>query len=132
MTARQGVAMPTRPKTIDEYLGGLSEAKRTALEKLRKDIHAAAPTAEECISYSIPAFRLDGRILVFFGAASKHCSFYPGAYPIEALKEDLQAYPTSKGTIRFPEDSPLPSRLVRKLVRARIEEQAARRKGRRT
>lgn len=123
--------MATRPKTIDEYLGGLSEGKRAALEKLRKDIRAAAPDAEECISYSIPAFRLDGRILVFFGAASKHCSFYPGAHPIEALKEELEAYQTSKGTIRFPEDSPLPARLVRQLVKARIEEQAARRRGRR-
>jgi uncharacterized protein YdhG (YjbR/CyaY superfamily) len=116
-----------KPKTIDEYLGGLSEGKRAALEKLRKDIRAVVPKAEECISYSIPAFRLDGRVLVFFGAASGHCSFYPGAYPIEALKEDLTGYDTSKGTIRFPEDQPLPAKLVRKLVKARIEEQAARR-----
>lgn len=125
------MAMATRPKTIDEYLAGLSEGKRAALEKLRKDIRAVVPKAEECISYSIPAFRLDGRILVFFGAASKHCSFYPGAHPIEALKEELEAYETSKGTIRFPEDAPLPARLVRKLVKARIAEQAARRKVRR-
>lgn len=122
--------MRAKPKTIDEYLAGLSVGKRAALEKLRKDIRAAAPKAEECISYSIPAFRLDGRVLVFFGAASRHCSFYPGAYPIEALKEQLAGYETSKGTIRFSEDEPLPTRLVRKLVKARIEEQAARRERR--
>jgi len=115
--------------SIDEYLAPLAPGQRAALEKLRRDIRAAAPGAEECISYQIPAFRLDGKLLVAFGAAAKHCAFYPGAFPIEALASDLAAYDTSKGTIRFPEDEPLPAALVRKIVRARIAEQGAGRKG---
>lgn len=109
-------------KTIDEYLAPLSAKKRAALEKLRRDIKFAAPGAVECIAYQIPAFRLDGRMLVAFGAAAKHCAFYPGAHPVEAHKNDLKAYDTSKGTIRFQADKPLPSTLVRKLVKSRIAE----------
>ena len=115
------------PRTIDEYLALLSDEKRTALEKLRRAIKSAAPRAEECISYGIPAFRLGGRMLVAFGAAAKHCAFYAGAFPAKAHKNELEAYDTSKGTIRFPADSPLPATLVRKLVKARIAEHAARR-----
>lgn len=120
--------MPAKPRTIDEYLAPLSTEKRAALEKLRRAIKSAAPEAEECISYRIPTFRLHGRMLVSFGAAANHCAFYPGSYPIEAHKKDLEAYDTSKGTIRFPAERPLPATLVRKLVKARIAEQA---KGRR-
>lgn len=111
--------------TIDEYLAPLSSEKRAALEKLRRAIQAAAPGAEECISYQIPAFRLGGRLLVAFGAAATHCAFYPGSYPLEAYRDELGAYDTSKGTIRFPANRPLPSTLVRKLVLARIAERAA-------
>ena len=121
--------MPGKPQTIDEYLAPLDKDKRDALEKLRRAIQAAAPRAEECISYRIPAFRLDGRMLVAFGAAAKHCAFYPGALPVKALKDELEAYDTSKGTIRFPVDKPLPATLVRKLVKARIAEYTARSTG---
>lgn len=113
-----------QPQTIDEYLAPLSPEKRAALEKLRKAIKAAAPKAEECISYQIPAFRLNGKLLVAFGAAAKHCAFYPGSHPVEAHKDELKAYDTSKGTIRFPPNSPLPAALVRKLVKTRIAEHA--------
>ena len=116
----------TGPQTIDEYLAPLGREKRAALQKLRKAIKSAAPRAEECISYQIPGFRLGGRLLVGFGAAAKHCSFYPGAYPVKALKAELKGYDTSKGTVRFPVDSPLPASLVRKLVRTRIAEYAGR------
>ena len=109
---------------IDAYLAALPDEKRAALEKLRSAIKAAAPKAEECISYQIPGFRLGKRLLVSFGAAAKHCSFYPGAYPVEAHKAELKAYGTSKGTIRFPADSPLPAALVRKLVKTRIAQHA--------
>lgn len=105
-------------------MAALSDAQRVALTKLRTDIRTAAPGAEECISYGIPAFRLGGRVLVYFGAAARHCSFYPGAQPIASLKSELQAYSTSKGTVRFAADKPLPAALVRKLVRARIEERS--------
>jgi uncharacterized protein YdhG (YjbR/CyaY superfamily) len=114
------------PRTIDEYLALVSGEKRAALQKLRADIRAVAPEAEECIAYQVPAFRLRGKMLVAFGAAANHCAFYPGAYPIEAHKDDLETYDTSKGTIRFQPDSSLPAALVRKLVRARIAVKATR------
>jgi uncharacterized protein YdhG (YjbR/CyaY superfamily) len=117
--------MSATPQTIDEYLAALSREKRAALEKLRRTIKSAAPRAEECISYQIPAFRLDGRMLVWFGASANHCAFYPGAV-VEAHKDELKDYTTSKGTIRFQADNPLPAALVRKLVKARIERNAAR------
>jgi uncharacterized protein YdhG (YjbR/CyaY superfamily) len=117
--------MSAKPKTIDEYLAPLSNEKRAALEKLRRAIKSAAPKAEECISDQIPAFRLGGRLLVAFGAAANHCAFYPGSHPVEAHRDELEAYDTSKGTIRFPPDSPLPATLVRKLVKTRIAEYAA-------
>jgi uncharacterized protein YdhG (YjbR/CyaY superfamily) len=113
-------------KTIDEFLAHLNADKRAALEKLRKTIRAAVPKAEECISYGVPSFRLDGKLLVAYGAGAKHCAFYPGAHPIEVHKDELKAYSTSKGTVRFPADSPLPVALVRKLVKTRIAEHAAR------
>src|SRR5712691_6422050 len=117
--------MSAKPQTIDEYLAPLSDEKRAALEKLRRAIQSAAPKAEECISYGIPAFRLGGRLLVAFGAAANHCAFYPGAFPLKAHEDELDAYDTSKGTIRFPADSPLPATLVRKLVKSRIAGRAA-------
>jgi uncharacterized protein YdhG (YjbR/CyaY superfamily) len=117
--------MSAKPQTIDDYLAPLSKDKRAALEKLRRDIKSAAPKAEECISYQLPSFRLDGRMLASFGAWADHCAFYPGAFPIEANKKELKAYDTSKGTIRFRVDNPLPATLVRKLIKSRIAERAA-------
>jgi uncharacterized protein YdhG (YjbR/CyaY superfamily) len=113
-------------RTIDEYLAPLDIEKRASLQKLRKSIQSAAPRADECISYGIPAFRLDGRLLVAFGAGAKHCAFYPGARPIEAHRKELRAYSTSKGTVRFPPGSPLPGPLVRKLVKTRIAQHSER------
>jgi uncharacterized protein YdhG (YjbR/CyaY superfamily) len=106
-----------KPQTIDEYLAPLSREKRVALEKLRRVIKSAAPTAEECISYGIPGFRLGRRLLVSFGAAEKHCAFYPGSYPLKAHQDELKNYDSSKGTVRFSAESPLPAALVRKLVK---------------
>ncbi len=109
--------------TIDEYLAGVSADKRAALEKLRKTIQAAAPKAEECISYGLAAFKLNGKPLVAFGATAKHCAFFPMSGSIvEARTGDLKNYDTSKGTIRFQANKPLPAALVRKLVKARIAE----------
>ena len=122
--------MTARPKTIDEYLAPLSQDKRAVLERLRKTIRSAAPKAEECISYGLPAFRLNGRLLVAIGAAANHCAFYPmSSSTVAAHKDELKDYHTSKGTIRFQVDKPLPGTLVRKLVRARIAENEARAKG---
>src|SRR5437867_13432456 len=117
--------MAGKPKTIDEYLAALSDDKRAALEKLRKTIRAAAPKAEECISYQLCAFRQNG-MLVGFGATAKHCAFYlMSGSTVEAHKDELKDYHTSKGTIRFQPDNPLPAALVRKLVKARIAENGA-------
>src|SRR6266404_5374166 len=118
-----------KAQTVDEYLEGLSKEKRAALEKIRRAIKSAAPKAEECISYGIPGFRLGGRYLMGFGAAAHHCSFYPGAHPVKAHKDELKDYETSKGTIRFQPDHPLPATLVRKLVKTRIAEYAAKLRG---
>ncbi len=116
-----------RPKaaTVDEYLAALPPEKRAALERLRRTIRAALPRAEECISYQMPAFRLDGRVLVWFGAAANHCSFFPGGV-VEALRDELEGYDISKGTVRFPPDKPLPAAVVRKLLKARIAVDASR------
>ena len=124
MTSTKRTSTPAKankPKTHDDYLAAVTEDKRAALQKLRKAIKRAAPKAEECISYQLPAFRLNGRFLVAYGAATNHCAFYPGS-TIKALKNELKGYDTSKGTIRFPASTPLPAALVRKLVRLRIEE----------
>lgn len=117
--------MSAKPQTIDEYLAPLSNEQRVALEKLRRAIKSAAPKAEECISYQLPAFRLGGRMLVAFGAWAHHCAFYPGAHPLKAYKDELKSYDTSKGSIRFQANSPLPATLVRKLVKSRIAEYVA-------
>lgn len=114
-----------KPESIDDYLSRLTADKRAALQKLRRAIKAAAPGAEECISYQIPAFRLDGKVLVWFGAASNHVSFFPGAAPIKEYEAELDGYETSKGTIRFSPSQPLPASLVRKLVKSRIAERSA-------
>jgi len=106
----------------DRYLAALADDKRTALEKLRRQIKAAAPKAEECMSYGIPGFRLNGKLLVSYGAATKHCAFYPGSI-VQRFKKELKNYDTSKGTIRFSADKPLPAALVRKIVKARIAQQ---------
>src|SRR5215831_19271896 len=89
-----------KPQTIDDYLARVSPEKRAALSKLRRTIHTAFPRAEECISYGIPAFRLDGRVVAWFAAAAHHLSFFPGAV-LEPFKEELKGYKTSKGTVRF-------------------------------
>jgi uncharacterized protein YdhG (YjbR/CyaY superfamily) len=117
--SKGGQELALKEKTFDRYLSALSEEKRAALEKLRRAIRAAAPGAEECICYGIPAFRLKGKFLVGLGAAAGHCSFYTGS-AVSAFKKDLKGYDTSKGTVRFQASKPLPPALVRELVKARI------------
>jgi uncharacterized protein YdhG (YjbR/CyaY superfamily) len=113
--------MKSKPRTIDEYLAGLKADQRVALEKLRKTIRASAPGVEECISYGIPAFRLNGRSLVFFGTWANHCSFYPGSSrTLKEFRNDLKDFQVTKGTVRFSPDNPLPLAVVKKLVNARI------------
>jgi uncharacterized protein YdhG (YjbR/CyaY superfamily) len=111
----------TKPQTIDEYLAGLSQENRAALQNVRRAIHAAAPGAEECISYGMPAFRLNDKLIAGFRAAATHCSFHPmSGETVATLKADLVGYDTSRGTIRFSGRAGLPATLVRKLVKTRI------------
>jgi len=118
-----------KPKTIDEYLARAKPGQRAALEKLRKTIHAVAPNVEEGISYGLAGFKLNGRPLVYFGAWASHCAFYPGSSTLGTKYQDeLKSFETRKGTIRFTPDKPLPTALVRKLVKARIAENEARSK----
>lgn len=109
--------------THDEYLAGLPADQQAALQKLRKTIRAAAPKAEECISYQLAAFRHEGRMLVSFGATPNHCAFYLMSTAVmAACKAELAGYDTSKGTVRFQPAKSLPVSLVRKLVKARLAE----------
>ena len=108
------------PKNVDEYLAGVPEPARTTLNKIRAAIRSAVPReATETISYRIPAFKYKG-VLVWFAAFSDHCSLFPTASVIEAFKNELRGFSTSKGTIHFPTDKPLPTALVKKLVKARV------------
>ena len=120
--------MAGKPATIDEWLALWSGEKRAALERLRTVIRSAAPEAEECITYQLPAFRQDG-MLVAFGATDNHCSFFlMSSTTLADHEEEVAGYDTSKGTIRFQPDKPLPAALVRKLVKARLAENRRTRK----
>jgi uncharacterized protein YdhG (YjbR/CyaY superfamily) len=117
------VSVKQKPKTIDEYLADVNAEHRDVLGKLRRTIHVVAPKAEECISYGIPAFRLNGRSLVFFGAWANHCALYPGSSAtLKKFRNELRDFQISKGTIRFSARKPLPAALVKRLVKARIAE----------
>jgi uncharacterized protein YdhG (YjbR/CyaY superfamily) len=108
------------PKNVNEYLAGVPEPARSTLNKMRAAIRSAAPReATETISYGMPAFKHNG-VLVWFAAFSDHCSLFPTASVIEAFKNELKAFSTSKGTIHFPTDKPLPAALVKKMVKARV------------
>lgn len=108
-----------RPTTVDEYLRALPADQRRALSKLREQIKAAAPGAEEYIGYGLAGFKLNGRPLIYMGAAKNHCAIY-GARADDALAEKLKAWKQSKGTIQFTPDEPLPAALVKQIVKARV------------
>ncbi len=115
--------MKAKPTTIDEYLATVTGERRAALDKLRKTIRAILPKAEECISYGMPAFRLDGRVVAGFNATSKGCSYYPfSGTTLRTLARELKAYGGTKSALHFDPSQPLPATLVRKLVKARIAE----------
>jgi uncharacterized protein YdhG (YjbR/CyaY superfamily) len=115
-----------KPKTIsnsvDEYLAGVPDPARTALNKVRAVIRSVAPPeATEGISYGIPTFKYKG-MLASYAAFSDHCSLFPGAGPTIEFKDELKNFQTSKGTIRFAPDKLLPAILLKKLIKARIRE----------
>ena len=108
------------PKDVDEYLAAVPQPARSTLNKIRAAIRSAVPPeATETISYGMPAFKYNG-VLVWFAAFSNHCSFFPTASVIEAFRNELQGFSTSKGTIHFPTDKPLPAALVKKMVKLRV------------
>jgi uncharacterized protein YdhG (YjbR/CyaY superfamily) len=116
------------PKSVDEYLAGVPEPARSTLNKIRAAIRSAVPReATETISYRMPAFKHKG-VLVWFAGFSDHCSLFPTAAVIEAFKNELKGFTTSKGTIHFPTDKPLPIALVKKLVKARIAQNEQKKK----
>ena len=120
---RRKTAVAKRARTIDEYLTGLDTESRAALQKVRRAIHAAAPKAEECISYGMPAFRLNGKLIAGFRATAKHCSYHPmSGDTVASLRTELAGFDTSRGTVRFAPQAALPAALVRRLVKIRIAE----------
>jgi uncharacterized protein YdhG (YjbR/CyaY superfamily) len=112
-----------RDAVIDEYLAGVSPSSRAPLQKLRQTIHSIVPEVEECISYGMPAFRYQGRIIAGFQATSKGCSYYPfSGTTLKTLAGAIEGYSKTKSALHFGADKPLPASLVRKLLKARIAE----------
>jgi uncharacterized protein YdhG (YjbR/CyaY superfamily) len=121
-TAKNHVAKASNaaPRNVDEYFAGVPEPARSTLHQMRATIRSAVPPqATEAISYRIPAFKFKGP-LVWYAAFTDHCSLFPSAAVIAAFKKELKDFATSKGTIHFPLDKPLPATLIRKLVKARV------------
>ncbi len=115
--------MGRKPTTIDEYLAGVPADRRAALEKLRTLIRSLAPDVEECISYSIPAFRRDGRVIAGFQSTSKGCSYFPfSGSTLATLEDELVGYDKTKSALHFDAKNPLRAPLVRALLRARMAE----------
>ena len=109
--------------TIDEYLATLTGDRRRALERLRKTIRSVIPRAEECISYRMPAFRLNGAVVAGFIATRKGCSYFPfSGTTLTTLAKDVKGYEQTKSSLHFDPKKPLPVSLVRKLIKARVAE----------
>ena len=110
------------PKNVDEYLKSFTGQQRETLGKIRSTIKAAAPKAEEVISYGMPAYKQNGMI-AYFAGFKNHCSYFPGSYAVmKQFEEELKSYNVSKGTIQFAINKPLASSLIKKMVQAKIKE----------
>lgn len=115
--------MSKKPDTIDEYLGTIGPDRRLTLEKLRRTIRTLVPEAEECISYSMPAFRVNGHVVAGFLATQKGCSYFPfSGSTLATLSDALAGYEQTKSALHFDAKRPLSTTLVRKLLKARISE----------
>ena len=116
--------------TIDEYLKTVAENRRKALQRLRKTIRSIVPKVEECISYGIPAFRLNGIVVAGFVATRKGCSYFPfSGRTLTTLADEVCGYEQTKGSLHFDPAKSLPGILVRKLIRTRIAEERQRKTG---
>ncbi|MCC6589747.1 MAG: DUF1801 domain-containing protein [Bryobacterales bacterium] len=117
----------TAYQTIDEYIAAKQDTLRPVLERVRGAIAKALPGAEEVISYQIPAFKLNGKVVIFFAGWREHFSIYPaGPGVLAAFADDLKGYTVSKGTIQFPLDRPVPVRLISRIAKFMAEEAAKR------
>ena len=115
-----------KPETIDDYLKSVLEDRRVALEDLRVKIRSIIPDAQECISYRMPAFRLNGVVIAGFCATAKGCSYFPfSGSTLKTLARDVKCYDQTKSSLHFSPDHPLPTALVRKLIKVRIAEAKA-------
>ena len=131
MSRQTGAARRAPPSTIDEYLRTVPEDRRLALEKLRAQIRAIVPGVEECISYRMPAFRLNGAVIAGFLATAKGCSYFPfSGSTLKSLAREVGHYDQSKSSLHFTTDAPLPTVLVRQLIKARLREVKESRSGR--
>jgi uncharacterized protein YdhG (YjbR/CyaY superfamily) len=111
------------PNEIDHYLAGLDQPQRSTLEALRKSIMEVVPEAEQCLSYGTPAFKLQGKTVAGFAAFQNHLTYLPHSGSVLAtLPDDVAPYETSKGSLKFAINKPLPKRLVKKLVHTRMQE----------
>jgi uncharacterized protein YdhG (YjbR/CyaY superfamily) len=116
----------TTPSDVDEYLANVPGDMRAALQQLRRTIHAAAPEAEEVVSYRIPAFRQHG-MLVYYGAFKDHCSFFVGSIAtLRKFARELKPFTAGRGTLQFTPQRPIPEALVKRIVRERIAENKSR------
>ena len=115
-------------KNTDEYIASLPKDVADILEELRRVVRESAPKAEETISYGIPTFDLNGTHLVHFSAYKNHVGFYPTSSGIAAFKKELSPFKTSRGTVQFPLDKPVPFDLVRKIVKFRVKETESKKK----
>lgn len=126
MSKRTPNSGPASPEDVDSYLAGLPEPAQETLEKVRRSIRAAAPEAEESISYQIPTYKRSGRPLIYYAAFKNHWSLFPMSEvlwsELRAELEAVKASKTGKGTVQFPFDSPIPGELVKKIVRFRVKE----------
>jgi uncharacterized protein YdhG (YjbR/CyaY superfamily) len=112
----------TAPQSIDEYIAGFPQDVQMVLEEIRQAVRAAAPDAEETISYQMPTFRLQGHNLVYFAAFKKHIGFYPAPIGVAEFEQALALYGAGKGTLKFPLNQPMPFDLISKLVKFRAQE----------
>jgi uncharacterized protein YdhG (YjbR/CyaY superfamily) len=117
---------PPTPRSIDEYIAAFPEDLQEILQKVRTTVRAAAPEAEETISYHIPTFTLKGRYLVYFAGYQKHVSVYPAPIGIAEFREELATYASGKGTVKFPLDKPIPYDLITRIVKFRVRENLGR------
>ena len=118
-------AKPKPPKSIDEYIASVPAEIQLRLQRIRDLVSEIAPDADETISYRIPAFKLHGRILIYFAAHTEHIGMYPAPYGVPQFERDLAKYGAGKGTLRFPHDHALPIPVIKRVLKYRLQQTLA-------